>query len=217
MPTASYSTVVKIAGTSTAMVAEPTTDGGAHTIYQITDTTKRVLDPDTAVVVDKDGAPASSADYTLDYMFGKVTFAVALGAEIVVTFDASYLPLLEVTTAHEVDFQVTNELRDTTQYADDGERTRTPCLQDLSGTLAVYEDGTTDHDTGDDAATLEEIHEASTASLLEILFGGSTEYLRAWVHFGSMEVGGALADVVQTRFPWTAAGRSPAPPFSYGS
>jgi hypothetical protein len=88
MPTNSNSTTVKIGGTPTSFSNEACTKVTANTVYQITDATKRVLDPNTAltVEVDADGGwrrgvrDRSASTYTVDYMFGKVTFTADQGA-----------------------------------------------------------------------------------------------------------------------------------------
>lgn len=93
---AGYQVIIKKSGTPTAMTSEATTNT-ATDIYQITSTTKRVIDPDTAVVVNDNGSPVSAANIEyIDYLNGIVKFISSYTATEPVTITGKYLPLTQL-------------------------------------------------------------------------------------------------------------------------
>jgi len=217
-PTVGFLAVIKTSGTSTAMVAEATTDvGGAHTTYQITDTAKRVLDPATAVVVDKDGVPAAAADYTLDYFTGTVTFAVALGAGVVVTFDASYLPLLEVATARDVSLSLARERLDKTAYQTSQYRQFTLGVGTCEGSLELLEFGEVDHDPGAGVVKFTTLIDGTTPVLLEIAPATTGNRLRCWALLTAAGRKSPHDDLTSLSLSFAAAGNAPAAPYSWAA
>ena len=217
-PTVGFLAVIKTSGTSTAMVAEATTDvGGAHTTYQITDTAKRVLDPATAVVVDKDGVPAAAADYTLDYFTGTVTFAVALGAGVVVTFDASYLPLLEVATARDVSLSLARERLDKTAYQTSQYRQFTLGVGTCEGSLELLEFGEVDHDGGAGTVQFTTLIDGTTPVLLEIAPATTGNRLRCWALLTTAGHKSPHDDLTSLALSFVAAGKAPAAPYSWAA
>lgn len=95
---AGYVAKILKSGTPTALTDEATTNLSGN-IYQITDTTKRILDRFTAVVV-KDGSTTLVAgeDYTIDYLFGTVTLTDAPAGAV--TISGKYLPMTQVAKAN---------------------------------------------------------------------------------------------------------------------
>lgn len=184
MATSSNSTTIKAGGTPTALTNEATTEVTANTVFQITDAAKRVLDPDTALVVEVDDgggyAAADAADYTVDYMFGKVTFAAALGASDTVRVSGKYVPLL--TAAGGVDFEIddSGNLLDDTEFGDTW-RSRFLGLQEASGSFTLLNPLQLDLDGGAGTTKLRTHQRAGTKVLLEYRPGGSVDYWRAWV------------------------------------
>ena len=69
MPRAGYTGTVKASGAAVVMTAEACTSLGSNR-YQITNTAKRIVDPNTALVVLENGV-ASVLAYTFDHLFGK--------------------------------------------------------------------------------------------------------------------------------------------------
>lgn len=206
-PVAGYNATVQIGGTSTAMTAEPTTDvGGAHTSYQITDASKRCLDPAVAVVVDSNGTPVSATLYTLDYYTGKVTFASARGAGETITFDASYIPLLTVATARKASLKLSRDSLDVTRFGTaSGYRTKTQGVATCSGSLDVIEDLLEDHDAGAGTVKFWTLIRAGTLTLLTVKPGSAGKTLRTWALLSGNEdadVAGLLSGGVQ----WESAG-----------
>jgi hypothetical protein len=88
---AGYVCTIKKSGTSTAMTGEAMTLVSGKT-YQISAATKEIWDR-TATFVVYDGGVDHTADVaSIDYLYGKVTFASAYTVTGAVTVDGSYLP-----------------------------------------------------------------------------------------------------------------------------
>lgn len=182
--TPGYLTTVKYGGTITAFVDEPTTKVTANTIYQLTDATKRVLDRGVAVTVkvDADGAGAGAAvvadpsTYTVDFLFGEITFAADQGAAAVVTISGNYLPMVAVAGANKYNLNQSSTVHDDTDYptaqANNGFRSRLLGLHDVSLSLSRFADTST------------AFHDALAARaplLMEVRPGGSGDYFRGWM------------------------------------
>lgn len=86
---------LSVGGTPVSMTDEATTDLGAHTAYQITATTKRAIDPLTAVTVKVNGSTAGATTYAVDYAHGIITFAVAQNPAHPVVVSGKYVPVYE--------------------------------------------------------------------------------------------------------------------------
>jgi hypothetical protein len=85
-------------GAPVTMTGEACSDvsGGARTSYQVTASTKQVLDPETAITVYDNASPVTSTDYAVDYATATVTFSVARTGGHTITLDAKYIPLLQL-------------------------------------------------------------------------------------------------------------------------
>lgn len=92
MANAGYKAAVYLAGTPAAVTGAACTSL-TSTVYQITNDARRVIDPDAAIVVKANGVTVAASGYTINYLFGKITFAVAPTAPV--TIDYSYVPLSE--------------------------------------------------------------------------------------------------------------------------
>lgn len=164
MPTAGYNATVKLSGTSTAFTGAATT--GAATTWQISDTSKQVLDP--AVTPDwyDNGTPIVSGDISsVDYLTGTVVFTGSKTGPI--TADGSYLPLLTFAEARSVDLSLSADELDTTTFGSSW-RTRVHGLKSASGSLESLTLLSTDMDPGAGSRTLEALFTAGTVVLLEI-------------------------------------------------
>jgi hypothetical protein len=183
-----YLSVLKTGGTPTALVNEPTTKVTANTVYQVTDPTKRCLDPDTAisVEVDPDGAggagysAASAGSYTADYLTGTVTFLADQGAAALVRIaSGKFIPLLTVADVDNVDADLSREELDTSVYGEDAPSAiagRRNCTLDFT----IKSDLTTDQDPGAGTLKLQDLVMNGTPLLLDWQPGGSGSHLRAW-------------------------------------
>src|SRR5574343_251248 len=184
MALAGHSTVLKVSGTAVAVTGEATTWLGSSR-WQVTSTGRRIIDPATAVVV-KDGvSTVSSTLYTLDRLFGIVTF-VGYTPSGSITFDYSYLPVQTITEVTSFSFSFGPELQESTTYDSGGAKQRTAGLVDGSGSFEFLSLLSADLDsvTGG-VQSLASFLANGTAKLLEAKFGST--YLRAWVLPESIE------------------------------
>lgn len=188
MATSSNNTTVKVGGTPTTLTQDPTTKLTANTVYQITDPTHRILDPDTAlnVEVDPDGggaapyATANPSTYTVDYMFGTITFASDQGASALVRVSGKYIPTLSILSGTDFEIEDGCDLVDVTVFGNTN-RARIKTLDDVSGSFMTLEILTTDLDPGGGVTKLRTAMRSGTKVLLEYRPGGSTQYWRGWV------------------------------------
>ena len=206
MTVAAHASTLKVGGTSTAFTNEATTKVTANTVYQITDATKRIVNPSVSVTVevDADGGggggyvAADSSTYTFDYLFGKVTFLSDQGADALVRVSGSYLPTLAVAEVREWSLQASRNLPDATTLDSGGVRTRVATLKDLSGSFTILKTLFYDLDTGGGTQQFSGLFDAGTAFLLEIRPDPSGQIFRAWVILENAEFSGSLDDLVNT-------------------
>lgn len=94
-----YKAVLKKSGTPTGMTGAACTLVSAKT-YQITDATKRVLDPGGTFVVYDNAVDHTSDVESIDYLFGKVTFKSTYTVTGAVTITGDYLPMAVIAQNH---------------------------------------------------------------------------------------------------------------------
>lgn len=92
--TPGYNAAFYATGTATAMTDEACTEVSG-TVFQVTNTAKRIFDHATAVVV-KANTVVQSGNYTIDYNFGIVTFTDGSHTGETITVTASYLPRYQI-------------------------------------------------------------------------------------------------------------------------
>jgi hypothetical protein len=192
MPIAGFSTSVKVSGTPTTLTTAVTTDLGDD-VYQITDATKRVLDPDTAVVVFDDGVEVDAADVlSIDFLFGRVELSgPPVGA---VTVSGAYLPMLQVAEGYEVSYSDSADVLDATVFvpgASAAPRRKMLGLDSLTGSIGVLEPLITDLDAGGGTVTLKDLLRDGTDVLVEITVA-ATEVLRGWCVLSNGSVDAAV-------------------------
>jgi hypothetical protein len=189
MPQAAYATTIKAGGPSTAITDEPTTKVTANTVYQITNTAKRILDPSVAVVVkvDADGAGGGPAvvatlgTYTIDYLYGNITFASDQGSAATVTVTGAYLSPVDLVGATEFSLSLVRALVDSSVFGTAGYRLRVATLSDFSGSVTTLNPVQRDLDAGGGVTKLLAFLTGGTAFLIEIRLGGTGNYFRGWI------------------------------------
>lgn len=203
MPTAAYATQLKISGTSTSFTEEATDVLTPGFDFQISDDTKRILDPGVALTVEVDpdglsGFSAATDPYTVDYLFGRIVFADDQGTDAEVRVSGNYLPTVTVAEAFEHTYTTSRNVLDTSNFDGNGFRMRTVGLADLSGSMRTYslpED------------QFQALYEGGTPLLVEEYFG-SGDYFRAWVLLESIERGGGYDDAVATGISYVGSARA---------
>lgn len=107
-----YNVEVLDAATGITMTSEATSTSD-DTTYQITATTKRLLDLNTDIVV-KDGGTATNEKYSISYLDGTVTFATS--GTRTITIDGAYLTPSTIATANSYSFTGTCEALESTPF-----------------------------------------------------------------------------------------------------
>lgn len=183
-PSAGFNSTVKISGTPTAFTGEACSVVSAGSVYQITDTTKRIVDPATAVVVKDNGVTKAASLYVFDYLFGKVTF-VGYTASGPVTVDGAFIPVLSVVDARSYSINRSRALLDSTSFdfaaANQAARRYTAGLLGADGEIEVLDITDPDLDPGAGSVLLDVLADAGTPKLIEMNLGGTGYYFRAWV------------------------------------
>lgn len=144
MSVAGYKTLISAGSlTSVSVTAEACTSLSA-TVYRVTSTARRFLDPAQAVVVKDGGVTVSAALWSIDYLTSRITFSgyVVLGS---ITVDAYYIPLTTVAEVQSAEVVATQALQDITPFDySNGAKSYKATLLDgsmvLGGTLMPWTD-----------------------------------------------------------------------------
>lgn len=138
MATPGYKAQVQITGGALATVNEAFTMLSGNISYQVTNAAKRVIDWNTALTVQRstDGGAtwATVTNYSVNYLFGKLTFTVANPVGSLIRASYNYLPLFTFAEGRDVTFDVSAAELDTTVFGDTNVH-RIHGLFDLSGSI----------------------------------------------------------------------------------
>lgn len=220
MAIAGHRSAVKTVGTSTAMTNEACTSISS-TVYQITSTSRRVLDPTVAVTVNDNGSPVAAANVTIDYLFGKVT---RTGGTFTgpVTVTANYLPLLDVAEVVAWSVSMSRTELDKTVMGN-ADKVFMLGLGSGEGTVEMLDLPTSDLDAGAGSVKLEDIFGNDTPKLLELTLNPDTPYYwRGWVRWPGIDLSAPVDELVKAshKFRCTAfqgSGQSEFASFGFGS
>ena len=164
---AGYVASVKSSGVSTLSNASAMSVVSGKT-YKITDATKNVWDHTQAATIKDNGVTVDPSNYTIDWLFGRVTFVSSYSVTTPVTADIHYLPMTEVTKASSFTLTQTAATIDHTDYAiahgNNGYRVYRPGLRTISLELGGF------YDSSD---AVWEILENRTEAVIEINPDGS--------------------------------------------
>jgi hypothetical protein len=170
-------------------------------VFQVTNFLRRIIDPDAAVTV-KVNAIVVTTGFTIDYLFGKVTFSPALAPADVVTVSGNFLPTLDVIESKEFSVSMTRDMGDVTVFAVTDNRSRLPLLKDASGSISHLKALLDDLDPGAGTVRLFNLLVDGTRKVLELNPGGQADFWRGWVTFESQEVAAAVDDLVNATLNW---------------
>ena len=175
-------------GTPTVMTAEATVLISGLT-YQIVDIARRVIDRSASVVIDDTAAPVAAVDIeSVDYLFGRVTFAAGYSVGGAITFDATYLPLSQLAKANTYNLNMTADAIDESDFisaqGNSGTRIFRPGLRSVSLELGGF---------FDDAGSFKDVITARTELIisLDVVGDGSTE-ARGFFKLATTSQGGAV-------------------------
>lgn len=206
MAVAGYSCTLKGTGTPTAVTDEACTEisGGAYTRYQITSATKRIVDVSAAVVVKKNTVAVDPSLWTLNPVFGIVTFDSALLITDAITVSWTYLPQLTLASVTGFSVECTRTLAPATVMGDEAVA-RSALLQDAGGSLDSLEQSTFDYDPGGGTQKLDTILAGGTIFVLEVYMGaGSGQTFRAIAMLESRKDVAAIDDLMRVAHTWKA-------------
>ena len=186
----SYSSTVKVSGTAVVITGEACTGlGGGQ--WQVTSAARRILDPYTAIVV-KDGVATVAATlYTVDILFGIITF-VGYSPSGAITINAAYLPTTAVAEVKSFSLDMKADLADSTSFDSSGAKQKVATLSDFTASFDGYALPTLDLDAvAAGTQSLLSWLQGGTPKLLEVKLS-STHYWRGW---GLLETEGLKTDV----------------------
>jgi hypothetical protein len=158
---------------------------GSGQVYQITDSAKRIVDPDTAFSVTGNSVPIGESNYTVDYLFGIITFADGYVVSAPVACTGAYLPSYTVGNASEVTMAASLDLAEATVFGATN-KAKQATLGDCTFALSSLELPLADIDTDEN----EGIHAwfaAGEWKVLDVLFTSGAR-LRAFILFSGYSV-----------------------------
>ena len=138
MGVASYLSVVKKSGTATAMTSQAmSTNSTVANTFQVGSTARRIWDRLTTPTFRDGGSTIAASDVTsIDYLFGKVTFATTKAS---VTVSGNYLPVTNIAGANSYTLNQSRDIPDNTDFSSTGWRYRTcPALWDVNVAMTRF-------------------------------------------------------------------------------
>lgn len=211
---AGFDTTLYVGGTPTSMTSEACTKITANTVYRITAAAKRVLDPETSVVVESD--PLANGTWgviaaTVDYFTGTVTVADQGASALVRVASAKYMPLLAAKHARSAGFDASTDELDVTDFESAGNREFILGLSRGELSFEVVSDA--DDDLGEGYSFRDAI-DSLNPFFVEYQPGGQGTYLRFWALLKSRDTGAPVDGLVTSSLSAVMTTRAPAAPFS---
>ena len=135
MPTiAGRKALVRVPGTALTLTAEAAANSGDNKTYRITNTAKRILDPQATITV-LVAAVATGEVYTLNRLRGEVVFATVNAGRGVVTITGSYLPMASAAATKSYAYSLAASQLDVTTF--DSANTNVGFIDRIQGTFDV--------------------------------------------------------------------------------
>lgn len=207
MGKASYNTKVKISGVSTAMTSQAMTLVSGNT-YQINSTARRVWDPDGSFAfTDLGSTIAASNVSSIDYLFGKVTFATSKTTVVLASGD--YLPVADIIGAHSYTLNLNRAVLDDTDFTSTGWVARGSVgLLDAKVSLSRWEDLDVDYfDTINDGVNV----------VLDIAPGGESLLARGFFKLESDNLSGDVTALEASELSFVLDGDTTGKNFSFSA
>lgn len=196
MPVLGATGAVYISGESTAFSGEACTLVSGTT-YQINTAAKRAWNPAVPVTVYDGVTPLVEADgdFTVNYLFGKVTLAGAPAGAV--TVDGEYLPLYEVTTVKGYRFKISADIEDATVMSSTTTaHARVVKTYDGSLDLTLLEQGNTDYDDPN-GVYMDGVFTGAAAIYVRCKLGAGSNHFACMAVATSDEVSGEAMSLVQ--------------------
>jgi hypothetical protein len=132
---------IRVTGAALATVNEAFTMLTGNISYQVTNAAKRIIDWTTPLTVqrslDAGVTWTTVTNYSVDYLFGRLTFTVANPVGTLVRATYNYRPLFQFAEGRDVSFDVISNELDATVFGDTNVR-RIYGLADLSGSISGF-------------------------------------------------------------------------------
>lgn len=128
---------IYVSGVSTSFTDEACTTVSANTVYQITNTAKRVWDRSVTVTVKKDTVAQAATLYTLNRLTGTVTFLADIGGGHTITVSGNYLPISQAAQAKTYSYTIAAGNLNVTKFGDTY-TTAILGLKNVSGSLSTW-------------------------------------------------------------------------------
>lgn len=181
MAYAGYGSTLKASGTAVPVTGEACSVVTTGSVYQVTATARRIIDPAAAVVVKDNGTTIASTLWSLNYLFGIITFSgyTATGP---VTVDMSYLPTSAVAEVRSSSVDAKANVLGASSYDSAGWAQKVLGTRSASGSFEFLSLMTADIDpVASGVQSLYGLHGAGTPKLLELTWGAGALIWRGWV------------------------------------
>lgn len=203
MGVAGHNADLYITGTSTGMTDEACTEVSG-TVFQVTDSAKRILDHDVSIVVEANSV-AQSGNYTIDTLFGIVTFTDGSHTGETITVTANYLPRHQVAQIRSETFNSAWKTGDSTAQQDAGQDL-TLVQRQVSVTVDAIQLLDTVYDGGTES--LDDTFDAGTVVVIEFQpTGSSNNVWRARSTIGSLGITSSVGDLAGASLEFVPSSR----------
>ena len=194
---AGHLALVKKAGTSTAMSGEAMSLVSGQ-VYEVTDSARRILDPEVAITVYDNAIAVAAADIeNIDYLFGRVTFDSGYSVTGPVTLDANFYPTVNIAAAKEWSASHTRDIAETTTFGDNA-KGKKALLKDATGNISAFAEI--------DSEILAAFNSADNFFIEWDPAGDGTRVKRYWVLFEGLETTASTDALVEDGITWQANG-----------
>lgn len=194
---AGYQCQVILTGNPVSVTGEAASNTSGK-VYQITDSARQFMDPDSAITWKDNGVAVAAANIeSVDVLFGEVTFAASYTVTGPVTCDYSYLPTTAIADVQSFSFSTSRDMMDKTGMSlTTSHRTKVPGLYDASGSIDLLDTTDTTVDTGVELAD-----EFTNAAKLALEFRPNStagqQKLRAYIQLEGLDLDTSTEDLVR--------------------
>lgn len=199
---------------STAYSNEATTKTVANTVYQITDSTKRVADPLVTPTIEVDatggGSWAPAVGATLNPFTGEVTFDSDQGASALVRVSGASVPVEVMANVREASISGGLAQSDSSVMGVGG-RQRTSTLHDAEVTLQLFDDILTDYVSGGGSFTWYEIATSKKPVFLDVNLAPTGMKLRGWFNLQDASPTATVDELLEAGITCVGAGQGDSP------
>jgi len=200
MAISGVNTRLRVNGESTPMTGEAMTQSGGSRTYFTASAARNLWDPNATLVVLDNGVIVAPANYTANYLLGKVTFADTYTVTGPVTVTGNYLPSLTLAQCRSAEATFMRELVETTVFGEDA-RNRVGTIKDCNFSLTQLDFGLSDLDPGAATRTFNGLLDGGAAFVVEFQPNNAVDdVFRAWVKLASNNASSAPDAVTEANY-----------------